>query len=91
MIAQSRIQPITCATPTADPAAGTYSGAQSVALETTTPDAEILYTVDGTAPNDDSDEYTGAIAVTESVTIKAIARRSAHYDSAVLTAGYVIE
>jgi len=81
---------MTCSVPTADPAAGTYSSAQSVTLETTTPGATMLYTVDGTTPNDDSEEYTGAITVDESVTIKAMARATAHYDSAVMTAAYII-
>lgn len=89
-IANKRIQPLTCVTPTADPAAGTYSGAQSVTLATTTPGATILYTTDGTAPNDDSTVYTGPIAISQTTTIKAMARATAHYDSAVLTTTYTI-
>jgi len=89
-IAQGRVSPLTCATPTTDPVAGTYSGAQSVTLATTTPGATILYTTDGTEPNDDSTVYSGPIAVSQTTTIKAMARATAHYDSAALTAAYVV-
>jgi hypothetical protein len=90
MIAQSRIKPITCATPTATPVAGTYTTAQYVAIATTTPSATIRYTIDGSTPNADSDIYSGPIPITASTTVKAIAKRSGHYDSAMLTAAYVI-
>ena len=40
-----------CATPTFNPAAGTYSSAQSVTISTTTGGATINYTTNGTTPS----------------------------------------
>ncbi len=63
----------TCATPTFDPAGGTYTEAQTVSISCETDGATIYYTTDGTAPDNNSAEYTGAITVSETMTIKAIA------------------
>ncbi|MCR5425191.1 MAG: chitobiase/beta-hexosaminidase C-terminal domain-containing protein, partial [Bacteroidales bacterium] len=63
----------TVATPTFSPAAGTYVGAQNVTISCETEGATIYYTTDGTDPTNTSTQYTGAIAVSETTTIKAIA------------------
>jgi hypothetical protein len=91
-IAQGRVQPSTVATPTATPAGGSYASAQSVELECSTLDAEIYYTTDGTTPTEESDLYTGAITIPAgaTTTLKAKAFRCGWYDSAVMTATYVI-
>ena len=83
--AQSKV-----ATPSADPAAGKYTGAQSVTLACGTASADIYYTVDGTDPTVSSDKYTKAIDVNESMTIKAIAVKSGMTNSDILTAAYVL-
>ena len=80
----------TVATPTATPAAGSYEGSQSVTLATTTEGATIYYTDDGSTPTTASTEYSGAITVSATKTIKAIAVKDGMYDSAVLTAAYTI-
>src|SRR5579863_8170023 len=49
----------TTATPTFAPAAGTYTGAQSVTISDTTSGATIYYTTNGTAPTTASTPYTG--------------------------------
>ena len=54
-------------------AAGGYAEAQSVELSCETPDAVIYYTLDGSDPTNASTQYNGAISVTETTTIKAIA------------------
>jgi outer membrane protein OmpA-like peptidoglycan-associated protein len=59
---------------TFSPAPGTFTSPQSVTLSTTTPDAVIRYTTDGTDPTDKSPVYKGAIPVTETMMIKAMAR-----------------
>lgn len=90
MIAQGRVNPLTCVTPTADPDGGIYAAVQTVTMETTTPDATILYTLDGAEPNDDSTIYVGPITISQTTTVKAMARATAHYDSAVMTKTYTV-
>jgi len=57
--------------PTASVAANTYTSNQSVVL--TSAGATIHYTVDGTAPTCSSTAYTGAIVISSTTTLKAIA------------------
>ena len=81
----------TCATPTFSPAAGTYTSAQSVTISTTTSGASIRYTTDGSTPTSTSGTvYTGAINVSETTTIKAIAYKDGNNDSQVAEATYTI-
>ena len=61
------------ATPTFTPAGSTYYEAQTVTIECETEGAAIYYTTDGTNPTAESTEYTDAITVSETTTIKAIA------------------
>ena len=80
-----------CATPVADPAAGAVDAGTQVSLTTTTPNATILYTLDGTTPNMSSTKYDGTpIVLTAATTIKAIAIAEGYNPSAVLTAAYTI-
>ena len=72
------------ATPTFSPAAGTYTSTQNVTISDATPSAAIYYTTDGTLPTTGSTLYVGAIAVSLSETIKAIAMASGYSNSAVL-------
>ena len=67
------VLPSDIATPTFSPDGGTYLEAQTVTIECSTEDAVIYYTTDGTTPDNNSTLYTGAINVTESMTIQAIA------------------
>ena len=73
--------------PTFSPIAGTYAEAQSVTISCETTGATIYYTIDGTEPTNASTQYTAAINVESTTTIKAIA-----YDgedaSTVATANY---
>ena len=80
----------TVATPKALPIAGTYTGAQTVALTCDTPDAKIYYTVNGSTPTASSTAYNGPIAVAATTTIKAVAVKQGMADSAVLSATYTI-
>ena len=78
------------ATPTFSPAAGTYSGAQSVTISDTTSGATIYYTTNGTTPTTSSTKYTGAIAVSTTETLEAIAVAPGDTNSAVASAAYTI-
>ena len=80
----------TCATPTFSPAAGTYTSAQSVTISSATEGATIYYTTDGTEPTTNSTQYNGAISVSSSTTIKAIATAAGYDNSSVATATYTI-
>jgi len=81
----------TVATPEFSPFAGTYAGARTITIVDGTPDAIIYYTLDGDAPNANSNKYTEPIEVSESETVKAIAEATGLAKSAVATATYVIE
>lgn len=83
--------PETVAAPTFSPAAGVYTTAQSVTIATTTEGAEIRYTTDGTDPSATNGRtYTGAISVSATTTLKAIAIKQDWTDSAVVGAAYTI-
>ena len=78
------------ATPSFTPAAGTYTSVQSVTLSDTTPGASIYYTTDGTAPTINSSWYRGAISVSATETIQAIAVATGYISSSVSSAAYTI-
>ena len=78
------------ATPTFSPAEGTYTSGQSVTISCATEGATIYYTTDGTDPTTSSTQYTGAINVSTTTTIKAIAVLTDYDDSEVATAIYTI-
>ncbi len=75
------------ATPTFSVAEGTYYVAQSVELACETEDATIYYTTDGTEPTNESTQYNGAISISGTTTLKAIAIKNGEA-SAVTSATY---
>lgn len=88
----------TVATPTFSPAAGTFTSTQSVTISCATSGVVIKYTTNGSTPSRSvGTTYTGAISVSSSQTLKAIAYRTPDspsalmIDSAVATAAYVID
>jgi N-acetylneuraminic acid mutarotase len=78
------------ATPVIAPAAGTYTSAQSVTITDATAGATIYYTTDGTMPTASSTVYSGAITVSSSETVEAIALAGGFANSAVASAAYVV-
>ena len=82
-------KPSSIATPTFSVAAGTYEEEQTVELSCETEGASIYYTTDGTEPTAESTGYEGAITVSESMTIKAIAVKDGE-SSNVASATYTI-
>ena len=77
------------ATPTFSVEGGTYTSSQSVELACTTVGAAIYYTLDNTTPTDASTEYTGAITVDATTTIKAIAKKGSDFSN-IASATYAI-
>ncbi len=78
------------ATPTFSPAGGTYSSAQTVTISDATSGATIYYTTNGTTPTTSSSVYSGAITVSSTETVEAIATASGYTTSAVGSAAYTI-
>ncbi|HXO21584.1 MAG TPA: DUF1800 family protein [Thermoanaerobaculia bacterium] len=74
-----------------NPPPGTYTGSQNVSLFSSTPGAQIRYTLDGTDPTRTTGAlYSGPVAVTASATLKAIAFLDGLADSAVVAGAYAI-
>jgi len=77
--------------PTAAPAGGVYTTAQTVTLASSTPDATIYYTTDGSAPSKaNGTKYTVPFAVDQSLTVKALATKNG-VASGVTSVAYQIE
>jgi N-acetylneuraminic acid mutarotase len=87
-------QPVLSTLPAAAPsfsiAAGSYATAQTVAISDATPGAIICYTSDGSTPTASSMVYSGAITVSSSETLQAIAVASGYSNSSVASAAYTI-
>ena len=79
------------ATPTFNPAEGTYYEPQSVSISCATDGATICYTTDGTEPTENSSQYSVPLTISETTTLKAKAFKSGYTASAVATATYTIE
>jgi sugar lactone lactonase YvrE len=85
---------LSVATPSFDPAEGTYSSDQNIIISCSTNGAAIYYTTDGSTPTSSSLKYSVPIAVSGdgiTKTIKALAIKSGMSDSSVSTATYVID
>jgi hypothetical protein len=75
--------------PTFSPAGGTYTTSQSVTISGGT-GATIYYTTNGSTPTTASTKYSGAITVSATETIEAIAIKNGYTNSPVVTAVYII-
>jgi alpha-tubulin suppressor-like RCC1 family protein len=81
----------TVAAPALTPVAGTYSAALDIVMATTTANATIRYTTDGTTPTPTSGTvYAAPVHVAETTTFEAVAYRSGWTTSPVTTAAYTI-
>ena len=69
---------------------GSYASGFQVTLSTTTPNATIYYTTDGTMPTANSQLYQSSIPVMATTTINAIALETGYLASPISTATYVI-
>ena len=80
---------LTAGTPGIAPAGGAFTGSTTVQLTTTTPGAEIFFTLDGFEPTTGSEPYVGPFVVSETTTVKAKAFLSGYQPSATATATFV--
>ena len=78
----------TAAAPTFSPVAGSYSGAQSVTLSSTTPSNTITYCIGASCTPGTT--YTGPLTVSTSESISAYATASGYAQSSTSTASYTI-
>jgi hypothetical protein len=78
------------ATPTFNPAGGTFSLPQSVTLSCSTSGATIRYTIDGSEPTAGSLMYLNPVLVGATTTIKAKAFRTGMQDSNTASTTYII-
>jgi hypothetical protein len=76
--------------PTISPNGGTFSSAQNVTLSSSTPSADIYYTLDGSTPTPSTTLYSAPISISSTTTIKAIATASGYTQSAVSSATFTI-
>ena len=82
------------ATPTFNPAAGTISSTQAIAISDLTTGATIFYTTDGSTPAKGvgtTKQYTAAFTLGSSATVKAIATASGNGNSLVASAAYTVQ
>jgi hypothetical protein len=80
------------ATPTFSLVAGTYNTAQSVTISDATAGAQIHYTTDGSTPTASSALYPGgAINISSTTTLQAIAAAAGLSDSAIASATYTLQ
>ena len=88
--------PVTAATPTFNPPAGTYATTQSVAISTTTTTGspKIYYTTDGSTPTypitGTTKLYSSAISVSSDETVQAIVIATGLAESSVGSAAYLV-
>ena len=77
--------------PSLNPAAGTYSSAQSVVMTSAETGAFIRYTTDGSTPTSSTGTlYSGPVPVTSTTTLKAIGFKTGMADSSVTSGTYTI-
>ncbi len=76
------------ATPVISPSSQSFNGSISVTITDSTTGATIYYTLDGTVPTTSSTKYTGAITVTATTTVNAIATASGFAESGMASATY---
>ena len=84
------LPPPLATTPVLSPKSGNYTAGQSITLTDATNGAVIYYTTNGATPTASSTRYAGAIAVSQTTTIHAIAAASGYTNSAVASATYTI-
>ncbi len=78
-------------TPVINPAGQTFTGTLQVTMSDSTTGASIYYTTDGSTPTTNSTKYTGAITVSTTTTVKAIASATGYLQSPVASQTYTLQ
>ena len=81
---------LVAATPVFSPNGGNYLGTQNVTISTTTQNATIYYTTDGTDPTTSSTVYSGPITMSATTTLKAMAAATGYANSEIASATFTI-
>ena len=88
----SGVYTIQCATPTFNPAAGTFTTSTSVTISSSTGGATIRYTTNGTTPSSTvGTVYSSAVSITATSTLQAIAYETGYSNSSVASGVYTIQ
>lgn len=72
--------------PVITPSGASFTNSVNVSLSTTTPGAQIYYTIDGSTPSAASTSYSSPFTVTNTTTVRAIAIKAGLFDSAISSA-----
>jgi hypothetical protein len=78
------------ASPSLSPAPGAYGSSQSVTLSSSTPNAVIYYTTNGSIPNKGSLMYSNPVPVSATTTIQAITVAPGYSNSAITAGTYFL-
>lgn len=81
---------VSVSTPILNPAGGTYNTNQEVSITCSTTGVTIRYTLDGSNPDQSSEQYEGPLLITQTTTVKAKAYRSDMEPSNIATQTYII-
>lgn len=76
--------------PAINPPGGSFSEPVTITLITSVADTQIFYTTDGTIPTKQSIPYLGPFTLQNDTTIRAKSFKTAHNESALVSAGYSI-
>ncbi|MBR2742479.1 MAG: S-layer homology domain-containing protein [Clostridia bacterium] len=79
-------EPASAAAPVISPAGGTFQNSTTVTIASATEGAKIYYTVDGSAPDENSTPYAAPFAISDTTTVKAVAFADGLKPSTVTTA-----
>lgn len=77
--------------PTIAPAGGTFVGSTAVTITEPDSSSTVRYTLDGTSPTTASALYTGALTISDSLTLKARAFETGFNESVDTTAAFTIQ
>jgi GH18 family chitinase len=87
----SAIFTIQAATPVINPAGGSFATSTSVTLSTSTPNAAIRYTLDGSNPTSSSTGYSAPLTINASRTVKAATFAAGMATSAIASVAFTIQ